>query len=281
MTSQFREFYLKFSPVNATPSSPTSIVITPSAAEITQINSFKKMRFKTITTPIMFYAISSVNNAFALLETNDSSATSSATGTITPGNYTSSTFAVEVGNALTIAGTLSSTYSATISATTGRMQIVNDNAGTWTSFQIEFYTGNSGTLDIPSARDQAEKIWGVIPGTSKNNPQIGGGTYVTSHITTNPVQLWGPDQLLVVSDTLEKMMVKRNTDVVDNRQNIIMRVPITVTPFSQQTYTDTDSETTTTNGINLPPNINMNITDESGNGLNFNGGQCYLHVMIA
>ncbi len=278
MATQNREIYFKFSPDGSAQD------VSLSASELSQIGSFKRLKFSSITTPLLYYSISSINQQFALIERNDSSATTTTLITLTSGNYTSASFATELQTQLNNNDAYGSTYTVTISTTTGKLSITNNNGGTWNGFQIEFYTGNSGTSDTASKRVQAEKIWGVTPtllsDAAPASPQIGSGSFVTSYTSSLPVQLWGPDQLLVVSPELKKMLVRYNTDIVDNQANILLCVPIVSSPFTQQTYTF-DSTTISVNNQTLPSTITFNITDESGNSIDFNGGSCYLRVIVS
>lgn len=279
LVGQYREFYIKFIP------SGSAVEINLSSTERTRIGAFKTIHFHTLVTPISYYCISSINNEFVLIEENDSAATTSSIITLDSGNYTTSTFSIEVQSKLNANSAYGSTYTVSINSTTGKMIITNDNGGTWNGFKIEWYTGNNGTIDSASNRIQAEKIWGAprteLIDTTPANPQIGGAVFLTSYTSTNPIQLWGPDELLIISPELQKMKTKYNVDVINNQINIIIRIPIATNPFTQQTHIDTVSEVVGVNNQTLPTMITIDITDESGNSLNFNGGACYLHVRVA
>lgn len=194
---------------------------------------------------------------------------------LTEGVYTRKEYVAELANALNAAGEGTYTVSINIS---GKLIISDSAAGE--NFKIAFVE-NIRTI---------EKIWGVQTGTPgakleiPNPPsplQISslgtGGVYV-SH---NPIQLWGPDKLLIVSEALESQFVNKNIDITQNTDGVIFSIPITVSPLTQQTYFNPNQNMTLTSGIKLPRTIDMNITDESGNGINFNGGECYVNLIVS
>ena len=280
MTSQAREIYWKFRPNGSAQS------ITVSAANNTQIGAFKRIKFRLFTCPISFYAVGPNNKQFyfterltiALVVTDVSVLLN-----LTEGNYTISSFATEVSTIINANNHATTSYTVTTSTTTGKLTIVGSGDGTYQGFQIEFYSGVSGTTSSPSKRLQAEKIWGVAPTTLTSTvtvTQIGSGSFLTTYVSTNPISLWGPDQLLVISPELKKLMTKYNTEIVDAQSNIIMRVPITTSAFSQQTYVNTDSEITGVNNQTIPTTVTLDVIDETGNSINFNGGTCYLHMIV-
>ena len=280
MSSQSREIYWKFRP------NGSAQTITVSAANNLQIGAFKRIKFKLFTCPISFYAVGPTNKSFFFTErlsiigiVTDFSGTLN----LTEGNYTISSFATEVAAIINANNHATTSYTATTSTTTGKLTIVGTGDGTYQGFQIEFYSGVSGTVSNPAKRLQAEKIWGVAPTTLTSTvtvSQIGSGSFITTYVSTNPISLWGPDQLLVISPELKKLMTKYNTDIVDGQSNIIMRVPITSSPFSQQTYVNTDLEITGVNNQTIPATVTLDVIDESGNSVNFNGGSCYLHTVV-
>jgi hypothetical protein len=259
--------YIKWSPAGASQN------ITFTAAQSAQIAAFKKLTIKRVIMPITYYAISSINQTYQLSE---GGAFGSAR-TITAGNYTSAEFCTELSTSLGLASVAlgnSATYTCTISSTTGKLTITK-NSGT---FQIQFAT-------TAATRSQMEKIWGVPAVTAQ--PQINNGGAAITYTSTNPVILWGPDELLLVSSALVTLCTQRNTDIVgytsatDTAQtNILFKIPITVTPFSQLIYEDSVDFTATNQSI-IPTTIDLNITDESGNSLNFLGGYCYIELALS
>lgn len=280
----YRDFILKWSPAG----SSSNINIT--SAENTQIGAFKQMRVKSITVPITFYAISSINNTFLLKETG----VTWKLITIPASNYTSTEFAAAIKTVIEASDVLATTYTVTISSTTGKLTI----------------TASTGTISIafPTNDVQREKIWGVPHGTAgctyaqligvstPTAAQINNTPAIT-YVSTNPVMLWGPDYLLLKSSTLVKMLNNRHTVIIDtastgvsgidasgnavSHSSIISRIPITVTPFSQQLYTEFDNSMLTVNQQMTPTVINLDITDESNNSINFNGGWVVLVMSVS
>ncbi len=284
MLQQSRDVYIKFAPK----STPVSIDIEP--AQINSIGIFKRISFKSFTCPTTFYSISSVNNQFYIIEQSTSGSTNTRLVTLVPGHYNATSMATELMNRFNYtAGTgyYGGIYIINIDTITGRLAISYSSpvGSTLNGFKIGFYNGQAGTSNSPSQRLQAEKIWGVDPTTMTTAisalPQIGGNTFLTSYTSENPSQIWGPDQLLVISPTFQNMIARKHTDIGDGQSNIIMRVPITVQPFSQQTFTDYNNDVTTIGNTKFPRVINISVTDESGNLLDFNGGQCYLIVSVS
>ncbi len=199
MTTVYRDFILKWSPNG----SASSIAITN--VENNQIGAFKKMRVKSITTPLTFYAISNINNTLLLEEDNSGTWN---TVTLTPGNYTGAEFATEVKTQFETIG--AGTYTVTISDTTNKITIsVSGGAST---FSAAFKENDN----------QREKIWGVPHGTAGQNAAENPPTNAQindapsgSYTSANPIMIWGPDYMLLKSETLVKMLNKRHTVVID------------------------------------------------------------------
>lgn len=202
------------------------------------------------------------NKLFILYETSE------IVVNLTEGVYTREEFIVELANKLNTAGAYTYTVSIDIS---GKLIISSTD-----DFQIAFIENVRST----------EKIWGISSGVLgaklmiQNPPtdvQITGATYTS----TNPIQLWGPDKLLIVSEALENQFIKKNIDITQNTDDVIFSIPITVSPLTQQTYFNPNVNMTLTSGVKLPRKVDMNITDESGNGINFNGGECYVNLIVS
>ena len=284
MSQQSRDVYIKFTPKS------TPVTVDIGSAQIASIGTFKRMIFKSFTCPTTFYAVSDVNNQFYIIERSTSGSTNTRLATLTPGNYTAASIVSEMMdrfNYIASAGYYGGNYVIEIDVTTGRLEISYDPTvgSTLNGFKVGFYNGQAGTTNSPSRRIQAEKIWGVSPTTLTTAvptlPQIGGATFLSNYVSANPSQIWGPDQLLVVSPTFQNMIARKNTDIGDGQSNVIMRVPVTVQPFSQQSFADYNNEVTTVGNTRFPRVVNISVTDESGNLLDFNGGQCYLIISVA
>ena len=281
MSQHYRDVFITFSP------NGTASTITATLGDQSDIGKFRKMIFKQITIPMTFYAISNINSQFAFIEKGADNSTNTQIKTIPDGNYTASTFAAAVQTQINSNAGFShynAQYFIEIDNATNRLVITTSVTGDSAGFQIAFYSGVGGTTNTPSKRIQAEKIWGV-PATKLTSPvptqpQIGNGTYLTSYRSTNPSQIWGPDQLLVVSPTLQNIFSRKNTDLGMNIQNIIMRVPVTVPLFSQQTFSDSNNEVAVQNNQSFPQKIVIDVTDETGNSLNFNGCVVYMHITV-
>ncbi len=54
-----------------------------------------------------------------------------------------------------------------------------------------------------------------------------------------------------------------------------------MTPFSQQTHTDVENVELTVNQSMMPNTISLDITDESNNSLDFNGGWVILVISVS
>lgn len=250
MTTLIKEFHLSFAPNG----SASSVAITE--AQNVSIGSYRRLKIKQFTMPITYYAVSTINNAAELSENGGGWAAV----TLTPGNYTQSTFATEVKTQLEATG--AGTYTVSINTETSKMLIsVGGGAAT---FSIRFTASNR----------QMEKIWGVPTGTAR--PQIPNGGSYTS---TNIIQLWGPDHINLVSSTLVKMIASRAVDL-DDASNMLLRVPINVNVGSQQTVYDEDWRQAV-NQVMTPTTISIDIQDESGNSINLNGGVCYLTIAVS
>ena len=244
------EFYLAWSP------SGSAATIPISSAQNTAIGIYRKIKFKTFVFPTSFYSVYDANKTAELSE--DGGAWTSFT--LTKSNYTASTIVTEIKTALETVG--AGTYTVTIDTYTGKLYITATGI---TSFSIRF-TSNSRAH---------EKIWGILEGTS--SPQI---PATLSYSSSAVVQLWGPDCLLVKSPTLAKMMAKNNIDVSDGNTNVLMRVPIVSTVFSQDVHFESDWLPAINQAL-VPNSIVIDITDESGNSIDFNGCKCYLIVAVS
>ena len=284
MLQQSRDVYIKFTPK----STPVSIEI--ESAQVNAIGTFKRMIFKSFTCSTTFYSVSAINNQFYIIESSTSGDTNTRLATLTPGNYTSASLVLEMMSQFNYFGSTGyygGTYQIEVDFITGRLSINNvpTENSTFVGFKVGFYNGQAGTVNSPSCRMQAEKIWGVLPTTLTSPvptlPQIGGATFLSNYVSVNPSQIWGPDQLLVVSPTFQNMIARKNIDIGDGQSNVIMRVPITVQSFSQQSFSDYNNEVTTIGNTKFPRVVSISVTDESGNLLDFNGGQCYLTISVA
>lgn len=268
---QPREFYIKWCPDG------TTYTKTITDTERATIGRITHVEFKAITFPLSFYAIDSYNNSFKL-EEDDSGSWYDVT--LTPGNYNISQFETEVKTQLEVESAAhmnSRTYTVSISQITGKITI-SISSGT---FSISFETANH----------QAEKIWGVPKDTAGDDlplsiePNAPNAAQInpipaSSYTSVNPVFLWGPDHLLLKSAAFHKRFPHKYVDIEEDQTNIIFRVPIIVTPFSQQTYEDKNNSYTMGNADEFPQSIDLLITDEYGNGINFNGGYCYIVIVI-
>jgi len=245
------EFYFSWMPGG----SPTSIAI--SELQNREIGRFRRMKIKHFVMDTTFYAVSSINNAFELEE--DGSGTWLA-GTLTPGNYTVSTFSAEVKTRLEAIG--AGTYTVSISSESSKITIaVSGGAST---FSIRFTESDR----------QKEKLWGVAAGTAQNLQIPNTGSYTSSKV----VHLWGPTMINFTSSTLNKMLSEENHDITGGVSDVLMRVPLTVNTGSQQIVFDEDWRLAV-NQIMKPTTIVADITDESGNSIDLNGGE--VHITIA
>lgn len=259
LTNQrYREFTLRWSP----PGSASTITLTPD--EQNYIGAFSNIQFRQVTMPATFYVVSTINNTASLSEgasNPDLLLNLSYIFHITPANYTAATFAAAVATALQSVSPNSLTYTVTISPTTGTLTI-----STSMQFQISFTPGNP----------QMEKIWGVRAGTA--SPQINATS--GSYTSINPVQLWGPDQLLIVSPTITSYMQSRNLDISPYEiPNTLLRVSVQGTPFTQITFNS--QQIFAAISLPIPSNIIIDVLDESGNSINLNGGYVYLTIAIS
>lgn len=193
--------------------------------------------------------------------------------TLTSGTYTRVQFASMLNTILSTAGI---NWTITINSN-GTLTITIIPALGVTTFSIAF---NENIRDI-------EEIWGVAantPGANRiiQNPptdaQIN-DTPAASYTSLRPVILWGPDQLLLRSAVLEKLTLFKNTDVSTGIQNIVTKIPVAGMSFSQYISTNTPAKQVIANST-LPASIDIGITDESGNNINFNGGICYINMVV-
>jgi hypothetical protein len=244
------EFYLTWKPLG----SVSTIPITEQQNR--DIGSYKRIKFKLFTFPITYYGVSNINNTVQLSENGGAWNTM----VLENSNYDDIEFVAELKRKLDAVG--AGTYTVTISKYTGKLTITAVNI---TNFSIRFTASSK----------QHEKIWGVIAGTSR--PQI---PATLSYTSPNVIQLWGPDQLNVVSSTLSKMITKKNIDVVGEISDIILKVPVTLNAFNQESHYESDWMPAVNQEM-IPSSILIDIVDEEGNSLNFNGGTCYLTVSIS
>jgi len=244
------EFYLAWSPNGSSANIPIS------SSQNALIGLYRKIKFKTFIFPTSFYSVSNINNTAELSE-NGGAWTSF---TLTNNNYNSTTLAVELKRVLEVVGI--GTYTVDIDIYSCKMTITATGV---TTFSIRF-TANSRPH---------EKIWGITANTAR--PQI---PATLSYTSPNVIQIWGPDCLLVKSPTLSKMLIKNNIDVSDSNSNVLIRVPIVSSSLSQDLYTSEDWLPAINQNL-IPTTINIDVTDENGNSVDFNGARCYLTVAVS
>lgn len=261
----YRNLYLGFYP----DSSQTTYVFNDSDIS-TKIGYFTKIKLNEITISLTYYAISSINNSFALIE-NDGLSDTTTQCTITQGTYTLPIFATTIKNIL---NTASSGYDVVYDNNTNKITISLTGGNT---FKIDFYSGNNGTTDDSQKRLQAQKIWGISRNKSTSNAQISDtdGSTITSWESTNPVILWGPDYLYLKSSQLKKILISYNYDNLSN-DDIIAKIPIVGSPFTQLTYKFQSDFVLTNHNSLFPTQLVLNLTDETNNKINLNDGGCYL-----
>ena len=249
-----------FGVIRGTPGATYTIENPPTAAQIP--NAMNYTSSKSLPSTIN---ITEINRYGILRENNTGSWLQFA---LTLGEYTRSAYLTHLLAKLTDVGIL--TYSGSI-LQNGKMS-------------ISVATGNTFSVAFTENIQATEIIWGVNPGTAgalpyiQNPPDASQFTNVVSGLGDYPTQLWGPDQLILTSSSLDKIILGANIDI-NIINNVIMRVPVTSTPFSQQTYV-TDTSYSCVASTFMPSSIDINILDEFGNSINFNGGVCYLTIRV-
>jgi hypothetical protein len=190
------------------------------------------------------------------------------------GTFTRSEFAQTLLVGLSVAAVGYTTFSVSINED-GTLRIQMVPTSPYINFSIAF----------PENKAEIEEIWGVPytqPGANyyiQNPPDEAQINNTSSYLSPKPIVLWGPDQILLKSRNLERIMVFRNTDVSLNNQNVVMKIPVENYQFTQQVYSSTFVRKTVQNS-SFPKVVDFDITDETGNSLNLNGASCYINLIV-
>lgn len=239
----------------------------PSAAQVNNVAAGSYTSARALPSVVV---INSRNNNFILFLTGFIVWTQM---TLTSGTYTRVQFAAMLQTILEGSG---NTWTVSINAN-GTLSIVLTPLLTVTTFSIAF---DENIRDI-------EEIWGVAantpganrtiqnpPAAAQINPSV-----ASSYTSARPIILWGPDQLLLRSAALESISLYKNTDIGTSIQNVVTKIPINGPTFSQYISSNGPVKQVISN-TQLPASIDINITDESGNNVDFNGGVCYINMTV-
>lgn len=167
--------------------------------------------------PVSYYTINSTNNTFTLTDT------SSATITLTPGNYNSSTLATTLAASLTAGSPGGRTYTVTFNSTTQKFTIVV-NTGT---FSLTFGSSTDKGLTNPRF------FLGMNGGTNSSS----GVTLVAP----NTANITGDNYLYICSDILGGLIgtVLPNLSQTGGQKGPqIAKIPVNVNPGEVVYYSD-------------------------------------------
>ena len=194
--------------------------------------------------------------------------------TLQEGTYTRNEFASVVSSGLNIVSYSYASFEVSIN-NNGTLNITLIPNNSYVAFSISFTQNKS----------EIEEIWGVpylTPGATyyiQNPPSNSQITNYQEFTTPCPVILWGPDQILVKSRSLQKLMALKNNDIADDNQNVILKVPVENPYFTQQIISSSLVLKTVQNSL-MPKVIDFDITDEDGNSLYTNRSPCYLTLVV-
>jgi len=231
----------------------------PAAAQINNIPASTYISNNQIS-PII---IIDSTNSRALLSENSGAWTMF---TLTTGSYTNTTYATQLKSRLSTTGI--GTYTVSI-LQNGKLSI--SVSGLASTFSISFITGINKLEDIYGVDHNTSGATDII----QNPPTSAQINNVGTYTSTVPAQIWGPDVLYLTSSALESLIIGRYTDESMQVDGIICQIPINASTFSQMIYKPNLVLSCVAN-TRLKSNIDLNIIDESGNDVNFNGGLCYI-----
>lgn len=169
--------------------------------------------------PVSYYTITSSNNTFTMTDGGGGSATV----TLTPGNYNSSTLSTTLAAALTAASPTGKTYTVTFSSTTQKFTITVSS----TTFTLTFgTTGDDGQTN-------PRFFLGMNAGANSST--------LTSLVSPNTANITGPNYLYICSDVLGGLVNSVLPNLSQNRGQKgpqIARVPVNVNPGEVVYYND-------------------------------------------
>ena len=214
-----------------------------------QVKTIKKIKVQSVVIPFTYYGVNANNNSFSITETTGTSVIAI---TLTPGNYTSSTFPTLLKTLLeaeSIASGNSLTYTVSIVAATNKLLIEA--------------TGNFLVSVANSSR-----VTGFVSAT----------TSAASATSQNVVYLSGTNNLYLRSNLA--MFLQRDSIIENNLtyNNVLKAVPIAANSGDIIYYQFADSEY-----LNIETDlsdISLYLTDDDGFRVDFNGGEWDVTLQI-
>lgn len=262
MRDQKRYVYLSFYP------NGSSQNIQVSGEKKSQLSDFVHLKINWVRVQTTYHSFPT-----SIIQLSENSA-ASVDVSLSAGNYTVSTFIVELANKLTAAG--AGTYTVTYSSVTGKLTIVVSGGGV-TDFRIGFTT-NSRIL---------ERYLGVTYGTS-GTPSYQLSSSGTTLITPSSCIPSAPNMLYLKSTALNNIIVKENwminRDIDDGILNDIADVIIGFPPIAEansEFLLKSDVEFLVASAKqSMPSVIDVDIVDEYDTSINFLGGAVSLELCL-
>jgi len=214
---------------------------------VATLNKVKRIEFTHIEIPYTFYSVTSSNNEVNFLNTADEAKTA----TIPAGNYTGATLATALQTAMN-----AEMSGFTIAYDANTQKLAATNAAQFTM---------SGTGD-------GAAIVGFTAAIAKG----------TSATATNPVQVQGPQYLMLKSVALSRMRGRtRKYFNGTGFDDTVYRIPVNVAAGSViHSYNRGDKYILTPKALQLPSSLDFELEDDRGNTLDLNNQHWSLEMLI-
>lgn len=211
-----------------------------------QIQKVRKIKVANVVVPVTYYVVNSNNNTFSWEEDAGGGAI---TSTLTPGNYTSTTFATQLKTQMDADTNNAATYTITVSTSTNKMTI-------------------SAGANFSIAVANSSKLTGFSSASSS----------ATSHVGADIVNLAGANQLYLrsnIATRIDTQSVIKNDKIFNN---VLAVVPINVNTFDfvfksydYTQYFDSDIDI---------QDLDFYFTDDSDTQIDFNGAPFSLSIQL-
>jgi len=211
-----------------------------------QIQKVRKIKVANAVVPVSYYNVNSNNNTLVWEEIAGGG---EITSTLTPGNYTSTTFATEVKTQLDADTNNAATYTVSVSAASNKMTIS---------------AGANFTISVASS----SKLTGFSSASGA----------ATSHIGADVVNLSGPNQLYLrsnIATRIDTSAVIKNDKIFNN---VLAIVPINVNTFDV-VYKSFDYTQYFDADIDIQ-DVEFYFTDDDDIEIDFNGAPFSLSIQL-